>query len=168
MWARTTAAAVTLPCNTSMLTGVPPSKHGIDWNSTLPLGHQVYPAWPTLFRLARENGYTSAMVAGKSKFVTLAEPGTLDWSYVPTASVITDGAVADTVVRWVERFAPGGFFVHLPGGGTAGHAKGWGSKEQLEAIPTAGPCLGRIPGAPKAAGLPASPFILGTSAPGGP
>ncbi|MGH7682478.1 MAG: alkaline phosphatase family protein, partial [Candidatus Eiseniibacteriota bacterium] len=32
MWARTTAVAVTLPSHVSMLTGVTPGKHGIEWN----------------------------------------------------------------------------------------------------------------------------------------
>ncbi len=36
LWATTTPSSVTLPSHTSMLTGVPPSVHGIDWNETLP------------------------------------------------------------------------------------------------------------------------------------
>ena len=41
LWARTTAESVTLPSHTSMLTGVSPVKHGIQWNSDLPLKHPV-------------------------------------------------------------------------------------------------------------------------------
>src|SRR5689334_13372461 len=67
MWARTTDMAVTLPSHTSMLTGVSPSKHGVVWNTDLPPGRMAYPAWPTLFEVARERGFTTAMVAGKSK-----------------------------------------------------------------------------------------------------
>src|SRR5690349_20164055 len=32
MWARTTKVAITLPSHVSMLTGVPPERHLIDWN----------------------------------------------------------------------------------------------------------------------------------------
>src|ERR1700728_1158685 len=56
-WARTTAESVTLPSHVSMLTGVTPVKHGIQWNADLPLMHPVYPAYPaypTLFQLAKE------------------------------------------------------------------------------------------------------------------
>src|SRR5690349_13962728 len=42
LWATTTAVAITLPSHTSMLTGVTPSEHGIDWNTDLPLVHPVY------------------------------------------------------------------------------------------------------------------------------
>src|SRR3984957_17743813 len=67
-WARTTAESVTLPSHTSMLTGAQPIKHGIQWNMELPLDYPVYPAYPTLFQLAKKAGYTTAMAAGKNKF----------------------------------------------------------------------------------------------------
>src|SRR5271163_2504519 len=73
-WARTTVESITLPSHTSMLTGVVPNKHTIQWNMELPLEHPVYPAYPTLFQLAKQAGYTTAMAAGKSKFATLAVP----------------------------------------------------------------------------------------------
>ncbi len=144
MWARTTAAAVTLPSHTSMLTGVVPSKHGIEWNSDLPLLRPVYPSRPTLFELARQAGYTTAMVAGKAKFSALAKPGSLNWSFVPTEAVITDDAVADTVTRWIDLHAPQVLFVHLPRVDKVGHAEGWSSKAQLAAIAAADRCIGRF------------------------
>src|SRR4029079_12138294 len=36
-WARTTAASMTLPSHTSMLTGVTPEVHGHTWDAGLPL-----------------------------------------------------------------------------------------------------------------------------------
>src|SRR5258708_26304566 len=41
-WARTTPLAITLPSHTSMLTGVIPRNHGVEWNKDLPLSHPVY------------------------------------------------------------------------------------------------------------------------------
>ena len=140
--ARTTDVAVTLPSHVSMLTGVPPEKHGVTWNNDRE--PPVYPAWPSLFELAHGAGYTTAMIAGKSKFTALERPGSLDWAYVPGDKVIQDEAVADTAVAWIARFAPQVTFVHLPSVDTVGHSKGWASEAQLEAIGGADRCIGRI------------------------
>src|SRR3954470_7464473 len=48
MWAKTTAASITLPSHISMLTGVTPEAHGIHWNEDLPLREPVYPSFPTV------------------------------------------------------------------------------------------------------------------------
>ena len=167
MWARTTPAAVTLPSHASMLTGVSPGKHGIDWNSNLPLSSPIYPAWPTLFEVARQRGLTTAMVAGKAKFSALARPGSLNWSFVPTEPVISDKAVADTASLWIRRYAPRVLFVHLPEVDTAGHAKGWGSPAQLAAIAAADKWVGEILGSLRNRGVLDSTVVLITSDHGG-
>src|ERR1043165_7407376 len=104
--ARTTDVAITLPSHVSMLTGVAPDKHGITWNNDR--NPPVYPAWPTLFELAKNAGYTTAMFAGKSKFTALRKPGTLDHSYVPGDDGATDEAVTDRAVAWIHGPAPQG------------------------------------------------------------
>ena len=167
LWAVTTPAAVTLPSHTSMLTGVSPAKHGIDWNSDLPLAHPVYPAWPTLFELARKAGLTTAMTAGKSKFSVLAKPGTLDWSFVPPTGPQSDSTVADTAVAWIRRHSPQVLFVHLPGVDVAGHARGWGSHEQLAAVAAADRCVGRLLAALRSRRLRDATVILVTADHGG-
>lgn len=144
MWAQTTASAVTLPSHTSMLTGVSPSSHGIEWNTDLPPGKHVYSARPTLFDLASQAGFTTAMVAGKSKFTPLARPGTLRWWYIPKESAVSDAAVTDTAVGFIERHQPQVLFVHLPSVDGAGHAQDWGSERQLAAIAEADRCIGRL------------------------
>lgn len=141
MWARTTDVAVTLPSHASMLTGVPPEKHKVDWNDDQP---GRYPAWPTLFELARQVGYTTAMATGKSKFHAFQEPGALDWSYVPSVSVVTDASVADTAIATIALHRPDVLFVHFPGVDTAGHRHGWGSAEQLAAITVVDASIGRV------------------------
>ena len=143
-WARTTAESVTLPSHTSMLTGVVPSKHGIQWNADLPLAKPVYPNVPTLFQLAKKAGLTTAMTAGKSKFVTLAVPGSLDWQYVPDESKTEDPDVTDQAVAIIHDHQPQVLFVHLPSDDNVGHAKGWGTEDQLKTLHDADACIGRI------------------------
>ena len=48
MFAATTDVAITLPSHVSMLTGVPPAKHGIHFNNDPAPGDPAEPAWPTL------------------------------------------------------------------------------------------------------------------------
>ncbi|MGE5178256.1 MAG: alkaline phosphatase family protein [Bacteroidota bacterium] len=166
-WAQTTDMAVTLPSHTSMLTGVPPSKHGVDWNDVQRSERPQYPAWPTLFEVARNAGYTTAMAAGKPKFSTLAKPGTLTASFVPGGSNVSDRSVTDTAVVWIGRFAPQVLFVHLPEVDGAGHGGGWGSPSQLAAIAGADRCVGRLLDALAKRGVLDSTLVLVTSDHGG-
>ena len=143
-WARTTAESITLPSHTSMLTGVVPVKHTIQWNMDLPLEHPVYPAYPTLFQLAKQAGYTTAMAAGKSKFSNLAVPGSLDEQFIPDESKAEDPQVTDQAVAFIHDHQPQVLFVHLPSDDNVGHAKGWGTPDQMAALTTADACVGRI------------------------
>jgi predicted AlkP superfamily pyrophosphatase or phosphodiesterase len=167
LWARTTPLAITLPSHTSMLTGVIPRKHEIEWNKDLPLREPVYPAFPTLFELAHKHGYTTAMAAGKSKFVTLAKPGTLDWQSIPSTEKSEDPDVADAAVRIVREHQPQVLFVHLPTTDNVGHAKGWGTDDQLAAIEQADDCLGRVLSALDFVGQRRKTFIIVTADHGG-
>jgi predicted AlkP superfamily pyrophosphatase or phosphodiesterase len=166
-WATTTAESVTLPSHTSMLTGVPPVKHGIQWNSDLPLIHPVYPVFPTLFELAKQAGYTTAMVAGKSKFINLAKPGTLDWQFIPDSPKIEDPEVAARAVQVILDHQPDVLFVHFPSVDNAGHAYGWSSPRQMAAIEGADFCIGQVLWALDQRHLRDSTFILVTSDHGG-
>lgn len=167
LWARTTDIAITLPSHVSMLTGVPPSSHGVTWNSIVRGTPIIYPKWPTLFEVARNAGYTTAMVSGKSKFLGLTPPATLTWSFVPEATVISDSAVTDKAVEWIRGLAPQVLFVHLPAVDTAGHASGWGSPDQVAAIENADRCVGRLLDALAARGILDSTFLLITADHGG-
>ncbi|MGD0768936.1 MAG: ectonucleotide pyrophosphatase/phosphodiesterase [Tepidisphaeraceae bacterium] len=166
-WARTTAESVTLPSHTSMLTGVPPVKHGIQWNADLPLIHPVYPVFPTLFELAKQAGYTTAMVVGKSKFINLAKPGTLDWQFIPNSTHVEDPEVTAQAVRMILDHQPDVLFVHFPSVDNAGHAYGWSSPRQMAAIEVADFSIGQVLEALDQRRLRDSTFILVTSDHGG-
>ena len=142
--ARTTAVAITLPSHVSMLTGVIPNVHGITWNDDLPLAEPVYPKVPTLFELAKKRGYTTAMAAGKRKFAIFEKPGAFDWAYCSQVPSSDDPETTMYALRILHEHQPDVMFVHLPGVDNVGHAKGWGSPDQLVAVEQADACISRL------------------------
>ena len=134
MWMQTTVLATTLPSFTSMLTAISPRKHAIYWDKLLPLSEPVWPNRPTLFEMAKNAGYTTALVAGKAKFRHLNKPGTIDAFFAPPEDHYPDEQVAAEAVRVISTLKPDVLFVHFPGVDSAGHGSGWGSAEQLAAI----------------------------------
>jgi arylsulfatase A-like enzyme len=168
-WAQTTAVSITLPSHTSMLTGVTPARHEIVWNMDLPFSAPVWPKYPTLFELAKRAGYTTSMVAGKSKFNQLAKPNTVDWLSVPQKanSKVHDDDVAAAAIDIIQQHRPDVLFVHFPDVDTAGHAKGWGSHDQLAAVHLADAALGRVVTAWRNAGLAEHGLIVLTTDHGG-
>jgi len=166
-WAKTTAVSITLPSHVSMLTGMTPNKHGIEWNSDLPFSTPVYPNYPTIFETAKLGGYTTAMVTGKSKFGPLTKPGTLDYIFMPEKNLGADSLVADEAVKVIQQMKPDLLFIHFPSVDGAGHKYGWGSPEQLTAIGLADVAVGRVLTALEEAGIRKSTFIIVTSDHGG-
>ena len=168
-WARTTAVSITLPSVTSMLTGVIPQKHGIQWNEDLPINPPVYPKVPTVMEMAGRAGYTTGMVAGKSKFSVLNKPGTIRHVALPEGINTSedDATVAAETVKLIEAHQPGLLFVHFPEVDAAGHAKGWGSPEQLETIAHLDTQLAKVLAALDRSGLRQSTAIILTADHGG-
>lgn len=143
-WAKTTVASITLPSHVSMLTGVAPDGHGILWNGDLPFSKPVYPNVPTLFQVAKKAGFSTAMVAGKSKFNVLDVPGSIDFKYVTPDNKTADSELIGHAVEILRDKQPDVMFVHLASVDSAGHAKGWGSPEQMTAIQVADACIGLL------------------------
>jgi arylsulfatase A-like enzyme len=147
-----------------MLTGVGAEKHGVTWNEYL---EESFSNVPTLFELAKEAGYSTAMAAGKMKFIALAKPGTLDWQYLPPDEPVTDRTVVAAAERIVREHRPHVLFVHLPGVDTAGHAHGWGSAEQVAAVEEADRLVGLLVDVLSDLALQDSVLVLLTSDHGG-
>lgn len=166
-WARTTAVAITLPSHVSMLTGVNPRKHDIEWNKDLPLSEPVYPNFPTLFEVAHLKKYTTAIAAGKSKFTALAKPGTLDWMWIAAESTTTDAQVTEHAIEIIRHHQPQVMFIHFPSTDNVGHAKGWGSPAQLATIESADTELGEVLSVLDELKLKEDTFIIITSDHGG-
>jgi predicted AlkP superfamily pyrophosphatase or phosphodiesterase len=144
MWAKTTPQSITLPSHVSMMTGVSPNVHGIHWNETLPLSQPVYPNVPTLFEVARRAGFSTAMVAGKSKMAILNVPGMIDHHWVPGDEPDNDENVARHAVQVVRDNRPAVMLVHFAEVDHVGHGEGWGTPQQLAAVSRADECVGKV------------------------
>jgi hypothetical protein len=142
MWAQTTPQSITLPSHISMLAGVTPNRHGILWNSDLPLEYPLYPNVPTLFEAAKRHGYSTAVAAGKDKFDVFDRPGVLDWRWIPNKGAVKTTAVIGPACDIIKQHKPDAMLVHLPTVDSTGHDKGWGTPEQIKAIEGADEALG--------------------------
>ena len=138
MNAQTVYRSVTLTSHASMLTGLCPSKHGVDWNDYIPeLG---YAKGIDLFDLAHAAGLQTVMYVGKEKMVQLTEPSSVNiYRYINDRDlVITD----ELIKEFPEDF--GVLFVHFPLVDGMGHEYGWMSPEQLSVAYRADEALGLI------------------------
>jgi len=131
--------SVTLVNHASMLGGMSPEKHGINWNLYDPDMGKVN--GPTLFTVARDRGVTTAMVVGKPKLEHLVLPGSVD-NYLYAGFL--DIQVINQAVGVIEAGLPDILFVHLPDVDSAGHATGWMSSGQLLAISHTDGLIGQV------------------------
>lgn len=143
--ARTVLPSKTLPSHTSMLTGEPPDRHGVLWNTAFedrPGTLEI----PTVFGLARKRGYHTAAFFSKAKFSHLQKPGTLDYSQAPGGWF--GRWTAERTTRDVEKYLsdarPNLLFVHLPDPDVSGHSNGWMSADYGSAVLRADAAVARI------------------------
>ncbi|HEX8550887.1 MAG TPA: alkaline phosphatase family protein [Abditibacteriaceae bacterium] len=154
--AQTIFPSITLVSHTSMLTGVQPAKHKIMWNEWIPQNGMV--KVPTVFKVARDNGYTTALFAGKAKFRHLNVAGTLDEFQIPSYN---SKVVAAAAAKYIVEKKPNVCFIHFADSDGAGHAHGWGSAEQVQSFADEDAALQIVRDAVKAAGIEKrSTFIL--------
>lgn len=158
----TVVPSVTLIAHTSMLTGVQPDKHLVDWNDWKPEKGLV--KWPTIFALAKAKGLTTALFAGKEKFKHLDVPGTLDAFAVPEYKAL---AVAQEAAQCLTRLKPNLCFIHFADPDGAGHKYGWGSPEQIKSLEDADAALAVVISALQEAKLLASTTVIVTADHGG-
>lgn len=165
MWAQTVDLPWTLPAHASMLTGVGVDAHGI-WDDSDDIPEDTRPAVPTILELARANGLTTALAAGKAKMRALARPGAVDHVAVPEAW--SDALqVAQESARIIRQHRPGLMFVHLPDIDGVGHTSNWGSTEQVEAVTRIDQCVAAVLAALREARLMDSTAVIFTADHGG-
>jgi predicted AlkP superfamily pyrophosphatase or phosphodiesterase len=170
--ASTIYPSITLPAHTSMLTGVGPETHNILWNEYLPEKGIVQV--PTVFSLAKQAGFSTAMFVGKEKFRHLILPGSVDeFSYDQSASgkieksmanssgksdklteqTVLARIVAADAAAYIKEKKPNLCFIHFTDTDDAGHKYGWGSPEQMKAFADVDAALGVVVDAIHQAGI---------------
>lgn len=159
--ARTVFPSSTLPAHSSMLTGLCPSKHGVDWNNYDP--QRGYANGTDIFDLAQAAGMQTIMIVGKEKLRQVTEPESTDaFLYINDR----DKVIAQKVVELI----PQGFdllFVHFPLPDGMGHEYGWLSPEQLSVLYRADEALLSILQALEAAGFRQTTLVIVTADHGG-
>ena len=159
--AQTIFPSATLPSHASMLTGLCPDKHGVDWNDYLP--KQGYANGTDIFDLAHAAGLRTVMVVGKEKLRQVTETESTDvFEYINDRDVVIAARVAELI--------PQGFglmFIHFPTPDWMGHEYGWLSPEQYSVLFRADEALQTILNALDTAGLRQDTLIIVTADHGG-
>ena len=125
----TVVPSFTLVAHASMLTGVQPNKHMIDWNDWQPAKGPVQV--PTVFELAKRKGLVTGLFAGKEKFKHFNIPESLDLFSTEHSAALE---VAKTAAEFIVSEKPNLTFIHFADSDNAGHSYGWGSEEQKRAF----------------------------------
>ncbi len=159
--AQTIYPSSTLPAHASMISGMCPEKHGVDWNDYRP--ERGYAAGRGLFDIAHAAGLRTVMVVGKEKLQQIAAPESVDvFDFVNDR----DSVVAAHATRYIaEGF--GVLFVHLPLVDILGHEYGWLSPDQLIGAKHADEAIGILLAALDEAGLRDETAIIVTADHGG-
>jgi len=161
MAAQTVYPSVTLVAHASMLSGLCPSKHGVDWNDYLP--KRGYAQGTDLFDIAHAAGLETDMYVGKKKLVQITEPGSLT-NFV----FIND---RDTVImeKLIEEFPQnfGVLFIHFAMADGMGEAYGWLSPQQFSVLFRADQALKKLLDELDARNLRSETLIIITSDHGG-
>lgn len=136
--AQTIFPPITLPSHASMLTGFPPSAHGLTWGDYQPAkGNSRV---PTIFSYARAAGLRTVMVVGKDKLNHLNLEASLDvYQLVAGDDAVIANAAIVQIVSGADLL-----FVHLPDVDTAGHAAGWMSDRYLQQVREADDAVQRL------------------------
>jgi len=136
--AQTIFPSATLPAHTSMLTGLCPAKHGVDWNDYLP--EKGFAKGPSLFEIAHSAGLQTVMFVGKEKLRQITEPANTDiFRYINDRDVVI-------AQRITEEFPVdfGVMFVHFPTPDAMGHVYGWMSPQYISVVQRADEAIGTL------------------------
>jgi D-alanyl-D-alanine dipeptidase len=126
--AETVIPSLTLNAATSMLSGLPPEKHGVDWDRYLPWRHIRA---ETVFTRCASEGLRCGLFAGKPKFASFArdEVGVEHYELDSDASHVFGSALA-----WMQQADPDFVMIQIADVDLAGHSEGWGGEAQLHAL----------------------------------
>lgn len=129
--AQTTMPSTTLPSHTSMLTGVGPDVHRVQFNWDNPRGHIRL---PTVFSVATEDRKIAAAFVAKSKLLYLVRPGTAAHTEFLPFPAYRQLDVVREAIRYLARARPHLLFIHMADPDDAGHRSGWMSPSYLAVV----------------------------------
>jgi arylsulfatase A-like enzyme len=143
--ATTILPSKTLPSHTSMLTGEPPERHQVLWN-TVATQKRDEIELPNIFSAARSKGYETAAFFSKPKFNALQREGTLDYSQAPGGwfGKWSGRRTVKDVEKYLATARPNLLFVHLSDPDAAGHRSGWMSPDYARGVRAADAAVGRL------------------------
>lgn len=129
--AHTIMPSITLPSQTSMLTGRSVEVHKITWNDYYESKKGALVV-PTCLELASRQGLSAAMFVGKEKFKHLqSSNGSVYFSW----PAIEAGGITQAVLAYERKNKlPRLVFIHYPDTDVAGHQYGWMSPEYFSAL----------------------------------
>ncbi len=159
--AQTVRPSATLPAHSSMLTGLCPSKHGVDWNDYIPQNGIAQGA--DLFDLTHAAGMENYMFVGKEKLQQVTDASNLDrFVYINDRDkVVMQTLLAD----FPQDF--GVLFIHFATTDDMGHVYGWLSPEQLSVVFRADEAIGELLSTLDTRGLRDETLLIVTSDHGG-
>ncbi len=136
--AQTIRPSATLPAHSSMLTGLCPSKHGVDWNDYIP--QKGIAQGTDLFDLTHAAGMKNYMYVGKEKLQQVTDALNIDrFVYINDRDkVVMQTLLAD----FPQDF--GLLFIHFATTDDMGHVYGWLSPEQLSVVFRADEAIGEL------------------------
>ena len=146
--ARTIRHASTLPSHAAMLSGFDEPAHKLSWNAWKP--ERGFIQVPTIFDAATDSGHIAAAFVGKPKLEHITHPGSVD---VFSRPGFYCKKVVEEAARYFIEKHPQVEFVHFSDPDERGHAIGWMSDPQIEAIRHTDRCLATLIDAVKTAGL---------------
>jgi predicted AlkP superfamily pyrophosphatase or phosphodiesterase len=158
---QTIRPSATLPAHSSMLTGMCPSKHGVDWNDYIP--QKGIAKGTDIFDLTHAAGMKNYMYVGKEKLQQVTDAFNIDrFVYINDR----DKAVMQTLLTdFPQDF--GLLFIHFATTDDMGHVYGWLSPEQLSVVFRADEAIGELLSALDERGLRGKTLIIITADHGG-
>ncbi len=135
--AQTVMPSTTLPAIASLLSGVPPQRHQIDWNYWAPeLGRITV---PTIFTIAQGHQISTVAFASKRKLEHLFGPET------PFFVLNTDARhLIEEATEYISEHRPRLVFLHLSDVDDAGHRFGWMTVRYLQAVERVDEAIGTL------------------------
>jgi len=163
--AKTVDPPKTLPSHTSLVTGLTPKRHLTFINEWI--DSFGYTEFETIFTIAKREGFTTTMFAGKDKLNYIAVPGSIDNLAIFEYSSSSVKEISESFIEYIKSNKPNITLIHFPEPDIPGHKYGWMSKEYKVAVKRVDTEIGKIVSTLKQQDMYEEIFLVITSDHGG-